>query len=518
MPLLDPQPGQLTAKQAAHLLRRATFGPNAAHIRTFTGLTASEAVKRLLTPEPYLLSLTADLQTAMRLVFSNENSGALRSTLRYNWLHSMIAQPNTLLEKMTLFWQNHFVTTLSVVDDYRFMTHYMQLLRSRALGDYKSLVIEMSKNAAMIRYLDGRNNIVGRPNENYARELQELFTIGASQPNGTTNYTEDDVKAAARVLTGWSDGGYRSTTTVNVSVTFRDTQHDQTDKVFSGKYGNKTIKGRNGAFAGDEELRELVTMILDQPETARFMCRKFYRWLVGADITPQIEQEVIEPLAAVFRRKYDISQTLEVLLTSQHFFDEKLRGAIIKSPLEMILGAFRTFGLTVPNPETDRTGYNTLLASVHSQASNLQQSLFGQPSVFGWPAYYETNWYENWITSSTLALRNAFTNSLLAGINLGSGRRFTVDSIALARTVSDPENEEKIVTEWAQLLFPVDLKTEQVDFLIDEILLPGLPRYEWRLEWNAYQLNPNRANTDAIRIKLNNLLSYMLRMAEFHLL
>ena len=244
----------------------------------------------------------------------------------------MLNEAPSVREKMVAFWQNHFVSTLADVMDARYM-YRQNALRRHALGSFRAFVIEITKDPATLRYLDGNQNVVGKFNENYGRELQELFTIGQG------NYTEDDVKAAARVLNGWTDVGYRRETNADITTTFRPAQHDGTDKKFSTSCQNYVVKGRTGATASDEELADLTDRILRQPETARYLVRKLYRWFVNAEIPAAVETNFIEPLAQVFwQGNYEIRPVLTTLLTSQHFYDDALRGAIIKAPLDLVLG------------------------------------------------------------------------------------------------------------------------------------------------------------------------------------
>ncbi|XWW48444.1 DUF1800 domain-containing protein [Fibrella sp. USSR17] len=515
MALIDPFTKPLTAKQAAHLLRRGTFGPSPAQIKQFTGQTPQAAVQALLgtpaTPNPPVDPTTGlPFQT---LAFNSVQQSTWQSALKYWWLGLMLNEGPSIREKMTLFWQNHFVSTAAEVADARFMYRQNTVLRRHALGNFRAFVIDMTKDPAMLRYLNGNQNVVGKPNENYGRELQELFTIGVG------NYTEDDVKAAARVLTGWADTGYRTTTTAAITATFRTAQHDTTDKVFSASYQNKVIKGRTGTTAGDDELNELIDMILAQAEAARFIVRKLYRWFVNADITPDIEQNFIEPLAKVFRQGgYEIRPVVVALLTSQHFYDEALRGAIVKSPLELNVGTLRFFGITAPDAVANPTGFTQLMSFIHTRNKEQQLDMLDQPTVFGWRPYYDTGFYDLWINSTTLALRGYYTDLLTGGTVKYGTDKLTLDTIALAKLTSDPSDPVKLIDEWAALLYAVDLTATQRDFLIDNVLVAGLPRYEWTDEWLTYTTDAtNKSKQMAVSAKLNATLQYMFRLAEYQL-
>lgn len=515
MALTDPLRKPLTAQQAAHLLRRATFGPSPAQIQQFTGQTPQAAVQLLLAttptpPPPIDPTTTKPFNT---LAFSQVLQGTWQNATKHWWLGLMVNETTSLREKMVLFWQNHFVSTFAEVNDARYMYRQNTVLRRHAVGNFRAFVIEMTKDPAMLRYLNGNQNVAGKPNENYARELQELFTIGVG------NYTEDDVKAASRVLTGWTDAGYRSETTADITVTFRTGQHDTADKKFSASYQHKIIKGRTGATAGDDELGELVDMILGQPEAARFLVRKLYRWFINADLTPDIEQNFIEPLAQVFRQGgYEIKPLLTLLLTSQHFYEDTLRGSIVKSPLELNVGTLRYFGIKAPDAATNPTGFTQLMAFIQTRNREQQLDVMDQPNVFGWRPYYDTGFYDLWINSTTLALRGYFTD-LVAGGNVSyGGVKLTLDPVALAKLTTDPADPVKLIDEWSASFFAVDLTKTQRDFLIDNVLISGLPRYEWNLEWQTYMTDPtNKNKMMAVRTKLNTTLQYMFRLAEYQL-
>ncbi len=251
---LDPYTTVLTTKTAAHLLRRATFGPTQTEITQFTGLTAAQAVQLLISNANYAPPPPVDLdqfsptagQPFLDKPFNHGRNFDLGHYLRCWWLGLMTQQntPPSLLDKLTLFWQNHFVATREGVGDYRFMNQYLLLLRNNALGNFRTLVTQMTKDPAMLRYLNGNENEVGKPNENYARELQELFIVGTIDFAGNKNYTEDDVKAAARALTGWQYTNYEMHGSTSFTTLFVDAKHDTADKVFSAHYNNTVITGR----------------------------------------------------------------------------------------------------------------------------------------------------------------------------------------------------------------------------------------------------------------------------------
>ncbi|GAB4056464.1 DUF1800 domain-containing protein [Spirosoma litoris] len=513
MALLDAYTKTLTADQVAHLLRRATFGPTPDQIKTLTGQTAAQVVTKLLANQP-TPALPLELNTSKTFTdqpFDMNNQPTYEAYLKMWWSNLMLNQPVSVLEKMTLFWSNHFVTNDSTVRDYRYMYRYNALLRQHALGNFKAFTIAITQDPAMLRFLNGNQNVVGTANENYARELQELFTIGR---NG--GYTEDDVRAAAKVLTGWTDTGYRDATSASISSSFRPAKHDTTDKTFSATYQNTVIKGRTGTNAGIDELNDLVDMILKNAETPRYICRRIYRWFVNSDITTDVETNFIVPLADLFRKNnFELKPVLSALFQSQHFFDSALRGAVIKSPTELVIGTFRFWGLQAPDPIQNIAAYYQIGRYTYIRLKEEQQELLNPPTVFGWTAYYQTGYYQQWINSTTLGLRGFFGDALTTNLLKFDGKA-VIDPIAYVKTLSDPTNPATLVSDAVGQLLAIPLDQAQKDFLTNTVLLNGLPGYEWTSEWNDYLKTPNdTAKKQAVQLKLTTLLQYIFRMAEY---
>ena len=515
MALLDAYTKPLTADQVAYLLRRATFGPTPAQVKSLTGQTAAQLVTKLLADQP-APAPPLDLKTSKTFTdqpFDMTNQGTFEAYLKMWWANLMLNQPVSLLEKMTLFWSNHFVTNDSTVNDYRYMYRYNALLRQNALGNFKTFTVAITQDPAMLRFLNGNQNVVGTANENYGRELQELFTIGR---NG--GYTEADVRAAAKVLTGWYDTGYRNETTATITSAFRANQHDTTDKTFSATYQNTVIKGRSGANAGIDELNDLLDMILRNDETPRYICRRLYRWFVNSDIPADVETNFIQPLADLFRKNnFEIKPVMSALLQSQHFFDTALLGSVIKSPTDLVVGTFRFWGLQAPDPTQNITGYYQIGNYIYGRLREEQQDLLNPPTVFGWTAFYQTGYYQQWINSTTLGLRGYFGDSLTSNALKLNGKA-VIDILAYVKTLSDPTDAGKLVSDLTAQVLAVPLDQAQKDFLTDTILLGSIPRYEWTSEWNDYVNSPNdTAKKQAVLLKLTNFLQYIFRMAEYQI-
>jgi uncharacterized protein (DUF1800 family) len=543
MPYLDTYQQTLTAENAAHLLRRATFGPTKQEITSFTGLTAVEAVNRLIsnvsitTSPPPPVDFDETTPTAGKPFLSLPLDKAKASTfsmyIRYWWLGLMLEQNGnpSVLEKLTAFWQNHFVVTQSAVPDYRVSDRYLRTLRNNCLGSFRSLAVMMTKDAGMLIFQNGNENQKGRPNENYARELQELFVVGAKNFYGNPNYTEDDVKAASKVLTGWQVKNYWTDGATSFEVTYDPNRHDTSDKSFSSYYGNNIITGRAGATSGESELGELVNMLLSHPESPKFICRKLYRWYVNTDVSQEIEDNVITPLAQFFAsasNDFKIEPVLRKLLTSEIFYDSRNRGALIKSPLEWIVGNLRFFNQPLPNITTDYIAFRNYVQFAYSHLTSLQYLLLVQPTVFGYVPYYQTGYSENWINGTSVGRRHFIVDRLIyPAVEIKPGYIIGLDLVAWItaqqKNFSDVAGTQAITCEqvlesFTEHLFAVNLSQIDKDFLIDTIMMRGVSRTTWIKEWNSYRSDPG--NTDrkkAVQFRFTILMRHLMRMAEYQI-
>ncbi|WP_147320975.1 DUF1800 domain-containing protein [Hymenobacter lapidiphilus] len=448
--------------------------------------------------------------------FNNDFEFWRLRSLRAWWVGQQM-QSSTLTEKMTLFWHNHFVAEFDDVFESRYAYRYVALLRRSALGNIKQLAKDVTVEPMMLRYLGGNQNRAGAPNENYGRELLELFTVGKGPLIGAgnyTTYTEADVQAAAKVLTGWRDSQ------ADINGYYTDSRHDKTTKQFSAAFGNKTI-----ADQGAQEYKALVDMVFEQPSTALFLARKLYRWFVYYVIDADTEQNIIQPLAAELRQNgYNVAPVLRRLLGSQHFFDEQSVGCVIKSPLDAVLSAARQLPVSMP-PAADVLAQYGVWDWLVDRATVMQQKLGDPPDVAGWPAYWQTpQYYEMWINAVTLPRRNQYTDQLIDAKGYtryytGGNYRLLTDIVGWVQalpkaTAADPN---LLVGELVRLLVPVELTANQLAFLNDT-LIPGLPDFEWTVEWNDYLATPTNATKKmAVDTKLRALTRQLMGLAEYHI-
>lgn len=360
-----------------HLLWRAAFGPMAEQTASLDNISQKDLWELLLktsAAQPVKLAVTANpaeglykdvkdmkgVQDALnnkekRQMFRQQSREDIKK-LNIKWLDTIVNSESQLREKMSLFWHGHFACR---IPNSYFQQELLHTVRTNALGNFGTMLKEVSKSPAMLQFLNNQQNRKSHPNENFAREVMELFTMGRG------NYTENDVKEAARAFTGW---GFN----LQGQFVFRRQQHDDADKTFLGKTGN---------FNGDD----ILDMLLAQKQTAEYITRKLFRWLVNEKID---EQKCQWLSSRFYQNNYDIRKLLGDIFMSDWFYDEKNIGTRIKSPVELLAGIRRLLPLELDNDESQ-----LLFQRV------LGQVLFFPPNVAGWPGG------KNWIDSSTLMLR-----------------------------------------------------------------------------------------------------------------
>ncbi|HAO04176.1 MAG: DUF1800 domain-containing protein [Chitinophagaceae bacterium] len=361
-----------------HLLWRAGFGPmaeNSASLENFSTEKLWEVLIQTSAKKPQKIEVArslsdglvkgvgeiirmekpADEKKAIKKKRRQENKEGIAS-LNLMWLDTMINSEAQLREKMSFFWHGHFATR--VINSY-FQQELLHIIRENALGNFGELLRSVSKSPTMLQFLNNQQNKKSHPNENFAREVMELFTMGRG------NYTEDDIKEAARAFTGW---GFN----MQGEFVFRRQFHDE---------GKKTVLAKSGNFDGDD----VLTILLSKRETAEFITRKIYRFLVNDNV----EESRVKSLAADFYDSgYEILPLLHSMVTSDWFYDEKNIGSKIKSPIELLAGIRRYLPMSLDNDEAQM-----LFQKV------LGQVLFYPPNVAGWPGGM------SWIDSTSLMVR-----------------------------------------------------------------------------------------------------------------
>lgn len=359
--------GAWTRREATHLLWRTGFGASADAIQQTTEIGLDRTLDRLLSaPEEH-----ENFQKSDALLRQAAFDSGNIADLKVWWLHRMFASVNPLLEKLTLFWHNHFATSNAKVNSVPLMAAQNELLRRESLGSFRRMLHDMAKDVAMLIWLDSNSNRKRHPNENFAREVMELFSLGVG------NYSEHDIQEAARAFTGWH--------VRNGEFWFNAIQHDT---------GEKTVFGKRGNFDGGE----ILELCLEHPACPRFLAFKLLRQFVE----PSPSREHIDALANRIRHhNFEWSPVLRELFSSRLFFAESSRHSLIKSPIELLIGAVRQLH-AMPN-----------LQSLARLSAELGQDLFEPPTVKGWDGG------RLWISSTTLIQRANFATALLKSNQLG---------------------------------------------------------------------------------------------------
>jgi len=523
---LTPYNGQWTKAEAAHLLRRTTFGATNQEIldavtngmnATVTSLLQIPAIGEPLAYHPDE-TIVPQGQSWVNAVYpSNVNDAQTVETARLAslgaWIMERInSESLTIAEKICLFWHNHF-STVPTQDSRCTYTHHA-LLRSHALGDFKQMVKDVTIDPSMLLFLNGAENNVFSPNENYARELLELFTIGKGPqigPGDYTNYTEHDIAEIAKILTGYYVTGLRSDTQTTVDAVYDTILHDQSTKTLSSKFNNAVITP-NGA----NEYEDLIDVIFLQDEVAHHISRKLYRYFVNYDLTPVVESTVIAEMAnTMIANNYQILPVLEELFTSEHFYDISVRGALIKGPMDMLYSMLNQCEAT-PNFNL-ATNYEMLL-NIYWLGEALGQSYAFPPSVAGWPAYYQTPSFSKlWVNATHIKTRFdvALWLTVANGIPV-NGDFFKIDALHLVDSLSSPANAPAVIQDLADMFCPKGLTATQ-QLTLKAILTGGLPDFEWTIEYNDYQANiGNPMYEDPVRTRVELVLSQLFQMPEFH--
>lgn len=525
---INPYSGPWTEQEVIHLLKRTMFGAKKADIDYFKTRTMDQAVDELLTPtapapappvKEYVTSTSAttpDTGIAQGTTWINDNNsdGTVQSQRRASykkwWTGVMINQDRSIREKLNMFWIDHFGNESNDVGNANWVYKQHALIRQYGLGNFKALVKEISKDVSMLRYLNGYLNQAAAPDENYARELMELFTLGKGPGS---QYTENDVKEAAKVLTGWQING-----TTYQSV-FNAARHSTVNKTFSSFFGNTVITGRTGATAGDLELTDLLNMIFAQQEVAKYIVRKVYRWFVYYAIDTSAETNVIGPLADIFRSSnYEIKPLLTALFKSEHFYDMLNRGCMIKTPADQVIGSLREMNVAF-RPDTDWDTNYGLWNTFYTWMVNLGQNPHDPPNVSGMPAYYqEPTFHEIWINADSLPKRNQYTDTMINTGYARNGFRVQFNCVAFAQTLTNPGNPNDLIDEALRIFFRNDLSAQTKAQIKTQILLTGQQwDYYWTNAWTAYVTSPTTPNFNTVNTRLKTLFQYFFNLSEYQL-
>lgn len=444
MASLTPLTGSLGHRRAAHLLRRTSFNYTQPKVDQMAAQTAEQAINGLLQLNPFKQSQPiykdlavqgSPIQTwLLPLPGSPANEPTDDFVLRrwaMIWWCNEALQDTGIGHKMQFFFHQFMQTTANAARSSSFFD-YLQLMRWGCLGNFKKMAFKVVVDNNMLLYLNNTQNTKSNPNENFAREFLELFTIGKGPqigPGDYTNYTEDDIVEAAKVLTGFRARLNRDVVDAETGIPRGDAQfnqHTTGNKTFSSKFNNTVINGASNAAGMWVELQAFVDMIFARPETAKNLCRRLYHFFVSKNISTEIENDIIVPLSnTLIANNFEMLPVLQQLLRSQHFFDaddsdntNEIIGGMIKSPLDLNYQAMSFFSMPLPDPTVDTAVYFQIFERGMLQRAfgTANLPLFFASDVAGYPAYYsDPDYSHQWFNSSTIIARYKMGEMFLSG-------------------------------------------------------------------------------------------------------
>lgn len=562
--------GDFGINQKRHLLNRVLIGNSSRHLKDLDGLTLDKAINLIFThhpitqpvndyyhdfsaeeyekkykskdvgPKEFFLSKPAN---APDVNVMNEVVGAERIQALYTWVHSeMYHQPTSIDWKLFLF--QHNLTPVNLFGNYKYNYHYIKMLYEGTNKNYKDFIYELTISPLMLDYLNLKFSKKEAPDENFAREVQELFTVG-KRP--FSKFTEKDVKEAARLLCGWHYDEHEAVYKegyLPISK-FSPENHDSGDKIFSSFYSNTVIKGRTGE-AGKEELTDFLNMIFATEESSIYLSRRLVQFFVYPVLTDFVEAEIIRPLAKIMRANgFNLSETLKVLLQSEFFFAEEFQGSLIKSPYDYTFSIFKE--LDIINGDIVRKNNSQFTGTQFSEDKNTflpkffaydyktsialgdwlryhflnsqGMMLLGAPNVAGWAAYYQEPVYDLiWINSDSITQKKGQIDQIA-----GSGRSFSdneslrVNLYSLLKNSKEPENINSFINELSGR-FLKDPLTESTFLRIKKSVLgEGFPDYYWTSAVNAYLANPQKDNYNTVYVRVMHILNQILMLNEIHI-
>jgi uncharacterized protein (DUF1800 family) len=543
MSSLTPKTTALGSLNAYHLLRRMTYNITKARINEYALKTPEQAITELfifdaptpasplndngetIVPTFYVPTITDSLNTANSVLYDN-----------YWWMYQALKSPSA--QYKIVYWLHLlFVTD----NDASFFTNfdYKELLRYHANGSLKDLAMRITLNPRMLTYLNNNVNQKNSPNQNYAREFLEFFTIlkGPQIATGNyTNYTEVDVQQAAKVLTGFT-----LTSSIQLNKTARINNvdpvtkipqgfinvntHDLTNKTFSSAF-NTVINGGTTVDAIQTEFQNFINMVFNQDETAKAYCRRMYRYFVGRNITADIENNIIVPLATQLKNNnYQILPVIKTLLCSKHFYDEEdaiyadqTIGSLVRNPLELYFHMFSLLNLSMPTYAANPKALHGYLAIFANYSQNTGMPVFRPQTVNGYAAYSSSPHYDkNWITTSSLRIR--YNNSIDVLIN-GNTQNGFLFKLNLPNFVKDsgyfqnPGNGDVLVLNFCELLFVDSPPADRLNHF-KTVFLGGLSLTNWLSEWNNFVNTGTAAN---VKIPIDRLVKALIKSPEFQVM
>jgi hypothetical protein len=563
--------GEFGYKQKRHLLNRVLVGYAERHMKDLDGLTLDQAIdlifKKPELGEPvnnyyhdfpaeeykkkYLVDdvkpgepfISKALFREEREGFVAEFAGTERLSAYETWTYAnFYSQPTSAAGRLFLFL--HTLTPYKE-DNVRLKALYysFKLTYEGAWRNYKDYIYDVTLSDNMLYFLNLKFSKKEAPDENFAREVQELFTVG-KRP--FSKFTEADVKAAARLLVGW-DSLYMENLAGEGFVTkniFNENNHDTGDKQFSKFYGNRLIKGRKGPDGGKLELNEFFDMIFETEEVAIYLSRRLVQFFVYPVLNDYVEENIIKPLAVVLRKSnYSLAEALKVLLKSEFFFAEEFYNAMIKSPMEYSMGLLKEFDLLKGHLTRyennviynsffveDRKrfdskyldpiylSYRIFKDAKHGYIGRQGYTFGNPPSVAGWQAYYQEPVYDLvWINSDSIKRRKELAESIIRnGIGFNDRTQLRFDLNVLLKKTKDPSDINAFIRDLTKLITGADISEKALIRIKKSILGDNLPDYYWTDAVRSFQNSPNYDNYNTLFGRVGQILSQIIDLNEIH--
>ena len=579
--------GPLGTKRAAHLLRRAAFGASKEIIDYFSTLTSAQAVSQLFPaaalPDPFLPidPATGSEWISAPVTDANSDDGELQEYFK-GWLLGQMLEPGvsegfklpfSVREKVTFFMHTHFTTMQSKVNDSKYLYFQNTLFRKYArdggadpLVNFRELTKKLCVDNAMLVFLDGKLNVKGSPNENFGRELFELYVIGKGL-EGTIppdlnagdylTYTEQDIQAAARVLSGWDDD--EDFVTIDPETDLPRgrvkggavaSSHDNDPKVFSARLGSRTVQadpalldgaGKPTAESALDEISQLVDLLYEQEETARYICRKLYRFYLYYDISQELDEDIIQNMANTFKaNNFKIQPVLEELFRSQHFYEAQSGipddsfGAIIKSPLDLALGTMHFFKVAIPDYNGDLINFYETMQNLYKMMEGQGFSLYEPIEVAGYPAYHQYPAFNrNWISTNYLTRRYDFIRKIMTTMKMDEPDAIYINILDWVKSnIPDAvaSNARSLIIELSKYLLPLsgnltfdadaddnaEITAERLNYFLQAFLFNPQLDVDPEAEWTNRYLN--NYDSETRKGQLEMLLNAMLQTPEYQLM
>lgn len=569
---LEPYTGEFGQAQKKHLLNRTMVGMAKRHMDDLDGLSLDQAIELIFTPEElgepvnnYFEDLDGETYKSIfrsddvppgapfidRPYATNLNDGIFeqlaqeRRTAIISWINNSIYHQNTSIHWKLFVFLHNLTPSNDDMGGHKFLFCYIKLLFNSVFNSYKDHIYNLTLDPSMLFYLNLQLSKKETPDENYAREIQELFTVG-KRP--FAQFTEKDVREIARALVGWQHdyGKIVFEEGHEPIVIFNSHNHDTGDKHFSNFYNNTVIEGKAGD-AGKEELQEVINMIFETEESCIYPCRRLYQFFVNPLVTDDIEENIIKPMAGIMRdNNFSLVEPLKILLNSEHFFDSQHFNTLLKSPLEFVFGVHKEFNLfngelsryikednkvyyysdgdrpdLFPNKFTNQLPLTYYyFGNMTWLTESMGMKLFSPPSVSGWPAYYQKPVYDLfWINSVTIKQRKNVTESATRwGVWLGEDVSMKLNLKAYLQSFKKPNDLIQLLDEMEERLLGASIPEVAKKRLINSVLgNNSLDTSYWTRLVDDYFNDPSSENRNHLNWRFEQLLYQFFELNEIHL-